>query len=534
VRDTSGNIKSYAGIAEDITERKWAERERVRLAAIIEHSDDAIVSITLDGTVIAWNHGAERKYGFGAAEIIGRSIFVLIPPDHRPEYLEVMERVKNGESVPSYDTVRMRKDGTLLNFSIGISAIEAHDGSVVGASKVSHDISRVRKLEAQLIEAQKMEVLGHLTGGIAHDFNNILAIVLGHSELMLQAMDAQHPLRRHATAVFHAAKRGAGLTRQLLVFGRKETVLPTVLDLNEALRSMDGMLRQLISEDIELTVMRGTQIGRVKVDEGYIGQLLMNLVINARDAMPNGGKLLIATSNCKIDKDNVADHPDVPPGDYVILNIGDNGIGMSEEIKARLFEPFFTTKPRGRGTGLGLTTCQTIVQQSGGHLTVDSEVGKGTSFKIYFPRVLDESHLAVEHLESMPPPRGNETLLVVEDEPAVRRLVCLMLQAQGYHVLTASNGEEGLATVLNDKRSKIRLIISDVIMPNMGGKAMSGHLKTRKPGLRILFTSGHLNDPMGTSSALYADIAFLSKPYSLATLAWKVRELLDAPTGVSA
>lgn len=531
VRDEQGEITRYAGIAEDVSERKWAEKERARLAAIIEYAEDAIVSITLDGIIIAWNRGAERKYGYTAEEIIGHSITILIPLDRRQAYLDVMKRVRKGEVVPSYDTVRRRKDGTLIHFSVGISPIEACDGEVVGASKISHDISQVKLLEAQLIEAQKMEVIGQLTGGVAHDFNNILTIIFAHSELMMQDAGPNHPLCGSATAIRQAAERGAGLARQLLVFSRKEMVQSTVLDLNDVLDNVESMLHQLIDDGIELTVARGTTVGRIRADRGYIEQVLMNLVVNARDAMPSGGKLSIATSNATLDENYAITHPGVVSGDYVMLSVSDTGIGMSDEIKARLFEPFFTTKPKGIGTGLGLTTCQTIVKQSGGHIGLYSEEGKGTTFKVYFPRITKPTDTVSHPLQSGPLPRGTEKLLVVEDDPNVRHLVCMVLHSLGYEVLVASNGEDGLRRFLENKGAAINLVVCDVIMPQMGGKVMVERLKARNPDFKVLFTSGYTDDAIARHGILDPDTAFLSKPYSSTTLACKVRELLDAPAG---
>lgn len=530
VRDQQGEIQRYAGIAEDVSERKWAEKERARLAAIIELSEDVIISISLAGTVIAWNRGAERKYGYAAEEIIGRSILMLIPPEHCHEYLDVMQRLRRGESaVESYQAVRRRKDGTLMNFAVRISPIEARDGEVVGLSKIAQDISQVRKLENQLIEAQKMEVLGQLTGGIAHDFNNILSIILGYSELLMQDLGPGHLLGESVAAVRNAAERGARLTRQLLVFSRKETVQPAVVDLNELLEHIDGMLRQLIDANIKLTVTRGLQIGRIKADPGHLEQLLMNLVINARDAMPAGGILSIATTNVTSGQTSAADHPGIDGGDYVVLSVSDTGIGMSGETRARLFEPFFTTKPQGKGTGLGLTTCRTIVQQSGGHIVVVSELGRGTTFEIYFPRVAQP---VAAPTQFSPPllPRGTETLLVVEDDSEVRRLVCLLLRAQGYEVLTAANGEEALQTVIKHKGPAIRLVISDVVMPEMDGRALADRLGAGNPELKVLFTSGYTDDSIARHGVLGPDIAFLPKPYTISILARRVRELLDTPS----
>ena len=384
-----------------------------------------------------------------------------------------------------------------------------------------------QRLEAQFIEAQKMEVIGQLASGVAHDFNNILAVIIGYSDLMTSDLGPDSPLRKYTEEIRHASERAAGLTRQLLVFSRKQTVQPVVLDLNDVVKDLDKMLRRLIDENIEMTIVPGKQIGRVKADSGYVGQVLMNLVVNARDAMPNGGKLTIATNNVTLDENYARTHPGVIPGDYVMLSVSDTGTGMTDEVKALLFEAFFTTKPMGKGTGLGLATCQTIVQQSGGHIDVYSEVGKGTTFKIYFPRVEQPLDVAARPIQNGPLPRGTETLLVVEDEPSVRHLARGVLESQGYEVLSASNGQDALHVAREHKGSPIRLVVTDVIMPLMGGKVMAEWLKTTYPDLKILFTSGYTDDAIAHHGVLEAGVEFLPKPYTPATLARKVRELLD-------
>jgi two-component system cell cycle sensor histidine kinase/response regulator CckA len=503
------------------------EEAEMRLAVIIEYSDDAVVSKTVDGIVIGWNHGAERLYGYTTEEMLGRSISLLFPPDHYQEYLRIMKEVRKGKTVPSFDTVRRRKDGVLINVSVGITPIEARDGEIVGASKYSRDIARIKKLEAQFIEAQKMEVIGQLAGGVAHDFNNILGVIIGYSELITDELGLESPLRNYTAEIRHASERAAGLTRQLLVFSRKETVRPIVLELNDVVADMDKMLRRLIDENIEVTIVPGKQTGRVKADPGYVGQVLMNLVINARDAMPNGGKLTIATTNATLD-DNYADaHPGVIPGGYAMLSVSDTGTGMTDEVKAHLFEAFFTTKPKGKGTGLGLVTCQTIVQQSGGHIGVYSEIGKGTTFKVYLPRVDQAPDMATKLVETSPLPRGTETLLLVEDEPSVRCLACTVLETQGYKVLRANNGQEALQVVRGHKGPPIRLVITDVIMPQMGGQVMAEWLQTAYHDLKILFTSGYTDDAVTHHGMPETGIEFLSKPYAPATLLRKVREMLD-------
>jgi two-component system, cell cycle sensor histidine kinase and response regulator CckA len=388
-----------------------------------------------------------------------------------------------------------------------------------------------KKLEAQFIEAQKMEVVGHLASGVAHDFNNIIAVILGYSDLLTSDLDPDSPLQKYTEEIRHASERAAGLTRQLLVFGRKQTVQSVVLDLNDVVNDLDKMLRRLIDENIEMTIVPGKETGRVKADAGYVGQVLMNLVVNARDAMSNGGKLTIATTNVTLDENDARTHMGVIPGDYVMLSISDTGTGMTEEVKARLFEAFFTTKPLGKGTGLGLATCQTIVQQSGGHIEVQSELGKGSTFKIYFPRVEQPIVISTKPVETSPLPRGTETLLLVEDEPSVRHLACSILESQGYKVLRANNGQDALHVAREHKGSPICLVVTDVIMPQMGGKVMAEWLKTTYPDLRILFTSGYTDDAIAKHGVLETGVEFLSKPYTPATLARKVRKMLDEKNG---
>jgi two-component system cell cycle sensor histidine kinase/response regulator CckA len=384
-----------------------------------------------------------------------------------------------------------------------------------------------RRLEAHFIEAQKMEVIGQLVSGVAHDFNNILAVIIGYSDLITSDLGADSSLRKYIEEIRHASERAAGLTRQLLVFGRKQTVLPVVLDLNDVVNDLDKMLRRLIDANIEMTTIPGKKIGRVKADSGYVGQVLMNLVVNARDAMPNGGKLTIATNNVKIDENYARTHAGAIPGEYVMLSVSDTGTGMTDEVKALLFEAFFTTKPLGKGTGLGLATCQTIVHQSGGHIGVYSEIGKGTTFKIYFPRVAQPLDVAARTLRTGPLPRGTETLLVVEDEPSVRHLARNVLDNLGYEVLSASNGQDALHVARDHKGSPIRLVITDVIMPLMGGKVMAEWLKATYPDLKILFTSGYTEDAITHHGVLDTGVEFLPKPYTPAILARKVRQLLD-------
>jgi CheY-like chemotaxis protein len=334
-------------------------------------------------------------------------------------------------------------------------------------------------------------------------------------------------VRHYNEKIRHAAERAAGLTRQLLIFSRNQLVQPVVFDLNAEVKDMAKMLQRLIDENIEVTIVPGKQIGHIKADPGHVGQVLMNLVVNARDAMPNGGKLTIATNKVTLDENYAHTHQGEVAGEYVMLSVSDTGAGITEEVKARVFEAFFTTKPKGKGTGLGLATCQTIVQQSGGHIGVESEVGKGTTFKVYFPRVEPPLDVPARPVRARSLPHGTETLMIVEDEPLVRHLAGRVLEAQGYEVLSASNGQNALHVAREHKGPPIRLVITDVIMPLMGGKVMAEWLKATYPDLKILFTSGYTDDVIAHHGVLEPGVEFLPKPYTPATLARKVREILD-------
>ncbi|HEV3271650.1 MAG TPA: response regulator [Candidatus Methylacidiphilales bacterium] len=390
------------------------------------------------------------------------------------------------------------------------------------------DRAERQRLEALFIEAQKMDVLGQLAGGVAHDFNNILAVIMGYGDMISSDLVPDSPLQKYTKEIKLATERAAGLTRQLLVFSRKQTVQPVVLDLNDVVNDMEQMLRRLIDEYIEMSIVPGEHIGSIKADSGYVGQVLMNLVVNARDAMPNGGKLTIGINNITLDESYTDTHTGVLPGNYVMLSVSDTGVGMTDEVKAHLFEAFFTTKLSGKGTGLGLATCQTIVQQSGGHIGFYSEAGLGTTFKVYFPRIEQLLAVVPKSVQPGPLPRGTETVLVVEDDQSVRHLARGILEAQGYEVLTAPNGQEALRVVNQSQGQPISLVITDVIMPLMSGNVMAEWLKTTYPEIKILFTSGYTDEAIARHRVLEVGVEFLPKPYSRSTLVHKVREMLDS------
>jgi two-component system cell cycle sensor histidine kinase/response regulator CckA len=384
----------------------------------------------------------------------------------------------------------------------------------------------LRQSEEQLRQAQKLEAVGRLAAGVAHDFNNILTIITCHSELMLRQMPANDTRRKHVEQVEKAAHMAAGLTRQLLTFSRKQVIEPRVLKLNDVITEVEKMLRRLIGEDIEFHTKLDPAAGHIKADAGQIEQVIMNLAVNARDAMPDCGKLTIMTANTVLDENDLRSFPELRAGDYVMLAIADTGVGMSDEVKAHLFEPFFTTKSPGKGTGLGLATSFGIVQQSSGHITVCSEVGKGTTFRIYFPLVQLEGEPARAHITSTDVAGGSETVLLVEDAPAVRELAALTLREKGYTVFEALNGEDGLRTA-RLQNGRIDLVLTDVVMPVMGGKEMADALQESYPATRVLFTSGYTEDAISQRGILRPGVIFLQKPYTTAALARKVREALD-------
>ena len=399
--------------------------------------------------------------------------------------------------------------------------------AVIRAINEIEERAEHKRLERQFIEAQKMEVIGQLAAGVAHDFNNILGVIIGYSDLVKTELNPEDPVQKYVEEIRQAADRAVGLTRQLLIFSRKQTVQLVVLDLNAIIKDTEKMLRRLVHDKIELTIIPDKDAGRIKADAGQIGQVLMNLAVNARDAMPNGGKLLIETHNITLDENYTRAHKDVKPGDYVMLAVSDTGVGMTEEVKLHLFEAFFTTKPAGKGTGLGLATCQTIVKQCGGHIGVYSELGNGTTFKIYFPMEQRPAPATSQPAQVPRLPCGTETVLLVEDDPSVRHLANKVLVGRGYTVLQASNGQEGLQMARAHKGEPIRLVITDVVMPQMGGKLMAGWLRAMYPNIKVLLTSGYTDEVIAQQGVLEPGVAFLQKPYTPGALTRKVRALLD-------
>jgi len=483
------------------------------------------------GNCLRWNANLERVTGYNAEEIGGMKPTDFFTGDDREQIAQKIEEVFEAGQATA-EARLAAKDGTRTPYYFTAHRIQIEGKPCLIGTGL--DISSRKKLEAQFIEAQKMEVIGQLAAGVAHDFNNILAVIMGYSDLMMRQLGVENPLQKLAEEILQAARRAARLTRQLLVFSCKQAVQPFVLNLNSEITDLDKMLRRLIDENIVMEVVLEQEIGHIKIDPGHVVQVLMNLVVNSRDAMPTGGTLTITTSNVTVDQDFAKKHPAMVCGDYVILSVRDTGAGMTEEVRHRLFEPFFTTKPRGKGTGLGLATCHTIVEQSGGCIEVSSNLGWGTTFNVYFPRVEEPVNSPGGAVQTREVPRGTEILLLVEDDPSLRHLACKVLEAQGYTVLRAINGQEGLRVATESKGHEISLVITDVVMPQMGGKVMAEWLRVVYPDVKILFTSGYSDEAIAQNGALESGVAFLAKPYTPAALAHKVREMLDAKPEIAA
>jgi nitrogen-specific signal transduction histidine kinase len=401
------------------------------------------------------------------------------------------------------------------------------EGRKLGAVLVQHDITERRRLEEQYLQAQKMEAVGRLAGGIAHDFNNLLTVILGYGDVVLGQLPRGSPARDLVTEMVRAGERAAALTRQLLAFSRQQMLAPRVLDLNAVVTDLERMLRRVIGEDVALRTSLQPALGHVKADPGQVEQVVLNLAVNARDAMPTGGKLTIETHDVELDEGYARSRPEARPGRHVLLAVSDSGCGMTAEVLAHAFEPFFTTKGPGKGTGLGLATVHGIVKQAGGHVAVYSEPGLGTTFKVYLPRVHEPVSRGKSRAGQAPLPRGTETLLLVEDDESVRSLTGMVLRQGGYTVLEAGDGGEAVR-IAGGHAGSIHLLVTDVVLPQTGGRQLAERLLGLHPGMRVLYLSGYTDDAVVRHGILEDQVHFLSKPFSPAVLALKVREVLDS------
>jgi len=531
----------FATIFFDVTERKRAEEalrvSETTLASLFHSSPDSIVVTTPEGGVILdVNDTLLRTTGYRRDEVIGRSTLELglwMDLEQRTHMLEELDRTG---LCTGFEAVFRAKDGRPIPALISSRLIEIR-GAPCYLSTVRDITDRKRaeqersRLEEQLREAQKLESIGRLAGGIAHDFNNLLTVINGYGDLMMAQLDKRDPLRESLVQIRNAGERAAGLTQQLLAFSRRQIIAAKPLNLNGLVEDMHDMLQRLLGEDVELVIRLDPALGLVMADTGQMHQVLMNLVVNARDAMPGGGTLLIETGNIDLDEAYSARHQGVEPGPYVMLAVTDTGIGMDAETQGRIFEPFFTTKPSGRGTGLGLATVYGIVRQSGGWIWVYSEVDRGATFKIYLPRT--GGHIEAGEAEKIETGtlRGRETVLVVEDQDEVRELVSQVLKSYGYRVLAAANGGEALL-LAEGHPGPIHLMLTDVVMPRMTGKQLAERVAPLRPDMKVLYTSGYTDNVIAHRGILDSGVACLTKPFTPAALAAKVREVLGATTGM--
>lgn len=524
--DGEGRLRGFGKVARDMTERR---RTEAMLRSIVDNAIDGIVTIDEHGIVHSFNEAACKMFGYQASEIVGENVRILMPEPYHSEhdrYLSNYLRTGVAKVIGIGREVEGRhKDGSTFPIRLAISEFYSDDKRMF--TGIIEDLTERNKLEEQLRQSQKMEAIGQLAGGVAHDFNNLLTIIRGYSELLLNMLPIGEAAHGMVSEILDAGERASSLTQQLLAFSRRSVLAPRILNLNDIVARTEKMLRRLIGEDIALSTVFDPQLRRIKVDPSQIEQVILNLVVNARDAMPRGGMLTIENRNLDIDEDFCRLHPECTPGAYVRLTVTDTGVGMPPEIKSRIFEPFFTTKPSGQGTGLGLATVFGIVSQSGGVISVYSEIGRGTSFRLLFPAVLEEGATPSDSGETLVR-HGHEVILLVEDEDQVRKLARIALEAHGYQVLEASSGSEAIA-LAETAADPIHLVVTDVVMPHMSGRELVEELRQRFPGIKVLFVSGYTDDAIVRHGVLQETDSFLHKPFSPRNLARKIREVLDFP-----
>ena len=514
----------------DVSERRTAEaalrESEERFRTLVEGVRDIIFALSPEGTITSLNPAFETITGWRRDEWVGRPFERLVHAEDLPLALELLGRVVRGELRPAS---QFRVGTARADYRIGEFAATPllHEGRLVSILGIGRDVTERVQLEQQLRQAQKMEAIGRLAGGIAHDFNNILTAITGYADLLLEDLGSTDPRRQDADEIHKAADRAAGLTRQLLAFSRQQVLQPTVIEVNALVSDLEKMLRRLLGEDVDFNTRLSPTTGRVKVDPGQLEQVIMNLAVNARDAMPNGGKLTLESANVDLDERYAGDHYPAKAGPFVLIAVSDTGIGMTEETQVHMFEPFFTTKEKGKGTGLGLATVYGIVKQSGGFIWVYSEVGHGTTFKLYLPRVEEPAERgAGPATPPARPSRGSETVLVVEDEAPVRSVARQVLERHGYTVLEAPTAETAL-DLATRYSGIIHLLLTDVIMPGLNGRELAVRLTSMRPDARVIFMSGYTDEAVKRHGVLEPGSTYLQKPFTPDAVARTVREVLD-------
>ena len=523
-----GKIRTFR----DITEQKRTEESLRLLGSAVEQSKESILiteaELDLPGPRIVFvNPAFMQTTGYTAEEAIGKTPRILQGPRTDRTVMNRLRRnLADGETFAG-ETINYRKDGQEFDMEWQIAPIRDAGGKVTHFVAVQRDISERKRLETQLVQSQKVESVGQLAGGIAHEFNSLLTAIIGQSELLLADLPIWSPLAKNATEISKAAGRAATLTRQLLAYGRKQFLQPESLDLNRVITATEGMFHHFMGGDVTTRLVPASDLQMVRVDLGQIEQVIMNMAINSRHAMPNGGTFTLATANVSFGEADRERAPELKPGDYVMLTITDTGVGMSAEVQARVFEPFFTTKGVGEGTGLGLSTCYGIIKQSGGHISVQSEPAHGTTFKIYLPQVERRMKTPPQRLDSPDLPPGTETILLVEDDPALRETAAALLKRLGYTVFPAANGIEALSLRQQHDIGHIDLLFTDVLMPQMSGKELSERVRALYPHTKILFTSTYTEKAIVHEGGLDHGVVHLQKPFTPSALARKLREVLD-------
>lgn len=531
--DGAGKIVGASAISRDITERRRIEqdlrRSEARFASMVQDAPYGIYRVTLEGKFLQVNPALVRMLGYQSeAELLERNIQtdVYANPEFREQLIDDYWQHKDFRDV---EAQWKRKNGERIVVRLSGRPVEGSAGGLDYFEVFAEDITERRSLERQLLQSQKMDAIGKLAGGISHDFNNLLGVILGQTELLQAELGREPTVRRRTEAIDHSARRAAELTKQLLTFSRQQFVEPRVVDTNVIVREIEKLLKRLIGEDVELTINLQANTGNIKIDPSQLEQILMNLAVNSRDAMPEGGKLILETAYIELDEAYARQHLGCQAGDFVMLAVSDTGTGMDSQTMGRIFEPFFTTKAEGRGTGLGLSTVYGIVKQNSGYITCYSEVGHGTTFRIYFPRVQETADLRYRKADRDQLAKGHETILIVEDEVALRELTRELLEANGYKVIESERGEQAIEFV-EHSQTPIDLLLTDIVMPGIGGKQLAKRLLELRPGLHVLYMSGYAHGVINDRGILSENALLLPKPFTRAILLRRVREALDTNT----
>jgi len=539
IRNAEGEPEKLVIVNRDITERKRAEealqRSEADFRSVVEDAPYGIYRASKTGQFLQVNPALQKMLGYDLREDLLRKDLATDIFRHAGEYQRLTEYLTRTEEIKDIESEWKRQDGTPITVHCSGRCIADENGAPAYFEVFAEDVTEKRVLERQLRMAQKMEAIGRLSGGIAHDFNNLLGVIIGYSRVLKKAVGPNTALHEHALEIEKAGERAASLTKQLLAFSRQQVLTPAVLNLNTLVTDMEKMLPRLLGEDVEVSLALDTGLGQVKADQSQIEQVIMNLAVNARDAMPMGGKLKIQTADVQLDQAYTRDHPGSKIGNYVMMAVTDTGTGMAAETLAHIFEPFFTTKERGKGTGLGLATVYGIVKQSDGYIAVDSAPGKGASFQIYLPRHEGQPVMDEQPAESDEKLRGSETILLVEDAEPLRKLAQTFLESGGFHVVSAESGEAALEVAAR-YGGLFDLLLTDVVMPGMNGRVLAERLLPRQPGMRVLYMSGYTDSFIAGHGVLESGTHLLHKPFTEEVLIRKVRGVLDGgkkPASVS-